>query len=100
MPQKNIGDQQISLRGWGSGTIAQTDELAFEGTNSIRVSSRNYFQGGIMTFGAPVHLAKECGEKGNMLRLTFQVPDSKTTMGGDGGAPGGGPGGGRAGVAG
>lgn len=88
MPQKNIADQQISLRGWGSGTIAQTDELAFEGTNSIRVSSRNYFQGGIMAFGSPVDLGKEFADKSNMLRITFQVPDAKTTMGGGGGGAG------------
>lgn len=106
MPQKSIGDQQISLRGWGSGTIAQTDELAYEGTNSIRVSSRNFFQGGIMTFGNPVDLSKEFGDKSNMLRLTLQVPDAKTTLGGDpggggtGGVVGPGKGGGSVGAAG
>lgn len=92
-PQRSIADQQISLRGWGSGTIAQTDELAYEGTNSIRVSSRNFFQGGIMTFAQPVDLSSVFGDKANMLRITFQSPDATTTMGGPGGGLGGGPGG-------
>ncbi|HTQ11910.1 MAG TPA: PKD domain-containing protein [Fimbriimonadaceae bacterium] len=87
-PEMSIADQHISLRGWGSGTIAQTDELAYSGTNSIRVSSRNYFQGGIMTFGNPVNLASAFDDNSNMLRLTVQVPDVNTTLGGPGGGPG------------
>lgn len=88
-PERSIADQRIALRGWGSGTIAQTDELAYEGTNSIRVSSRNFFQGGIMTFGTPLDLSKLFGDKNNMLRITLQAPDSKTTMGGPGNGGGG-----------
>lgn len=95
-PQMSVGDQQISLRGWGSGTIAQTDEMAYEGTNSIRVSSRNFFQGGIMAFGNPVNLASVFDDKANMLRITFQVPDRGTKLGG-GGTPGGTGGGGKGG---
>lgn len=91
-PEMSVTDQHISLRGWGSGTIAQTDEAAFEGTNSIRVSSRNFFQGGIMTFGNPVNLATLFDDKSNMLRITIFVPDSGTTMGGKGGAAPGQPG--------
>ncbi len=87
-PVKTIADQQISLRGWGSGSIAQTDEMAFEGVNSLRVSSRNFFQGGVITFGSPVDLAGAFGDKANMLRLTFEVPDEKTTL--SGGPAGGG----------
>ncbi len=110
-PEMSVADQHIGLRGWGSGTIAQTDEMAYEGTSSIRVSSRNLFQGGIMMFGNPISLAGAFDDKANMLRITFQVPDSNTTMGpggpgggapslggpvGGGGVPGGGvPGGGR-----
>jgi hypothetical protein len=98
-PQRSIADQHITLRGWGSGTIAQTDEMAYEGTNSIRVSSRNFFQGGIMTFNEPVSLEQVFGDKANMLRITFQVPDRGTTLGGGnpGGGKGGGPTGGKGG---
>jgi hypothetical protein len=88
-PERSVADQHISLRGWGSGTIAQTDEMAYEGTNSIRVSSRNFFQGGIMTFGAPVNLSQQFGDKNNMLRITLQAPDLKTTISGGGGGGGG-----------
>ena len=48
-PVKLILDQGISVKGWGSGTIAETDETAYEGVRSIRISSRNYFQGGVIT---------------------------------------------------
>jgi len=87
-PEMSIADQHISLRGWGSGTIAQTDELAYQGTNSIRVSSRNYFQGGIMTFDSPINLANAFEDSSNMLRITFQVPDASTTLGGPGSGKG------------
>lgn len=87
-PERSIADQHITLRGWGSGTIAQTDELAYEGTNSLRVSSRNFFQGGIMTFTTPLDLSQPYGDKANMFRITIQVPDRGTTMGGPAGGGG------------
>ena len=53
-PARSIKDQNISLRGWGSGTISETDETAFEGAFSLRVSTRNFFQGGMIAFGNPL----------------------------------------------
>ena len=50
-PARSIKSQKISLEGWGSGTIAETDGIAYEGMTSIRVSTRNFFQGGIVNFG-------------------------------------------------
>lgn len=90
-PTKTIGDQGIALRGWGSGTIAQTDEMAFEGSNSIRVSSRNFFQGGVIRYTNPVDLATATGDKANLLQFTINVPGGSTTGGGrTGGGKGGG----------
>jgi hypothetical protein len=88
-PVKSVVDQKIGLRGWGSGTIAQTDEMAYEGTNSIRVSSRNFFQGGIMSWNDPVDLSHAFTDNANMLRITFQSPDLGTKLGGPGGGSGG-----------
>lgn len=87
-PVRSIRDQAISLRPWGSGTIGETDELAFEGTYSIRVSTRNYFQGGTMAMEKPVELAGAFGDKNNLLRFTVRVADVNLTLGG-GGAGGG-----------
>ena len=98
-PTRTVGDQGITLKGWGSGTIAQTDEMAFEGANSIRVSSRNFFQGGVMRFTNPVDLATATSDKSNLLQFTFNVPAGSSgggsgVLGGAGGGKGGRGGGG------
>lgn len=75
-PARSIKDQKITLQGWGSGTISETDGIAYAGTSSIRVSSRNFFQGGTMTLGDPKDLAKKFDDRGNLLRLTFFLEDA------------------------
>ncbi|MCW5937267.1 MAG: PKD domain-containing protein [Fimbriimonadaceae bacterium] len=81
-PTRSIADQGITLERWGSGTIRETDETAFEGSNSLRVSSRNFFQGGIVTFSNAVSLADAYGDKNNLLQFTLHVPGAKTSEGG------------------
>lgn len=95
-PVQSAKDQGITLKAWGSGTITETDETAFEGVNSIRVSTRNYFQGGMIALGSPVNLTTAFGDKNNMLRFAIRVADTSMTLGGPGGKGGGnlaGPGG-------
>ncbi|MBL8059527.1 MAG: PKD domain-containing protein [Chthonomonas sp.] len=87
-PSRTVKDQGISLVGWGSGTIAETDETAYEGASSLRVSTRNYFQGGIMNYAAPVNLAGAFQDSNNLLMFTVRIADASMTMGG--GAGGGG----------
>jgi hypothetical protein len=89
-PNVALADQKISLKPWGSGTIAETNEMAFSGTTSVRVSSRNFFQGGIMVFGSPVDLAALSADKSNMLMVTVQSSTAETTFTNQGGRPGGG----------
>ncbi len=89
-PVRSAADQKIGFRGWGSGTVAETDEMAYEGTHSIRISSRNFFQGGFIIFVSPVDLSAPFSNANNMLRVTFNAPDASATMGG--GTPGGAPG--------
>lgn len=99
-PTRSIKDQSISVRGWGSGTISETDELAYEGTFSIRISTRNFFQGGIISMNTPVDLKGAYAGKDNLLRITFRVADLNTTLGGGptrGGGRGGGLGAGNSG---
>jgi hypothetical protein len=88
-PTRSLPDQGIQLSSWGSGSIGEADELAYEGTSSIRISSRNFFQGGIMKFGRPVALGDAFGDRENLLLLTFQVPGTRTQLGGVGGGPAG-----------
>lgn len=89
-PVKTIKDQNISLRGWGSGTISETDETAFEGTYALRVSTRNFFQGGMVGYATPLDWAGAFGDNSNLLRLTFRVADQSMTLGGGGAGGGGG----------
>jgi hypothetical protein len=90
-PARTAKDQGLTLRGWGSGLISETDETAYEGANSLRVSTRNFFQGGTIRFAKPIDLNQEFGEKANLLRLTYKVADGGAV--GSGAGPGrGGPG--------
>lgn len=89
---RSIKDQGISLKSWGSGTASETDEYAYEGTTSIRVASRNYFQGAILNFATPVDLAASTANKDNLLLITMMIPGAGATMGGGAmGGPGGPP---------
>lgn len=83
-----LKDQSISLKSWGSGICSETEEDAFEGTSSIRVTTRNLFQGGILIWEKPVDLATPFNDKANLLRITFKSLDA-TVSGGNAG-PGGG----------
>lgn len=98
-PVRAIADQKISVRGWGSGTGSETDETFYEGAHSIRVSTRNYFQGAQLVYGAPIDLSDRFADRNNLLKLTVKTADGTATgnsgFGGDGpggrgpGAPGG-----------
>jgi PKD domain len=93
-PGLTIATQDISLRSWGSGICSETEEDSFEGTTSIRVTTRNLYQGGIFTWLKPVDLAPEFSDKTNLLRITFKSLDGAVTSGGTGGGVPGGRGGG------
>lgn len=93
-PARSIRDQKIQLQNWGSGTIGETDAYYFEGTTSIRVATRNYFQGGTMIFQEPRDLAPKFEDSTNLMRLTFFLEDAGVRRGVDalnsksgGGAP-------------
>ena len=75
-PARSVKDQKISLQGWGSGTIVENDQVAYQGTTSLRVSSRNFFQGGTMTLGDPKDLAKKFDDKANLLQVMFFLEDA------------------------
>lgn len=89
-PGLTIANQEISLRSWGSGICSETEEDSFEGTTSIRVTTRNLYQGGILTWMKPVDLAPEFSDKSNLLRITFKSLDGAVTSGGPSGGPSGG----------
>lgn len=83
-PQRTVGDQGISLQGWGSGTISETDEAGNDGPRSLRVSTRNYFQGGIIKLKSPVDMTAATADKSNLLQLSILVANAKDVLGGGG----------------
>jgi hypothetical protein len=90
-PGVSLKDQSISLRSWGSGICSETEEAAFQGSTSVRVATKNLFQGGTLEFGKNIDLAGSYSDKANLLRITF-MPLNGATGGGSGsgsGRPGG-----------
>lgn len=88
-PARSVADQGIVLKGWGSGLVGEEDGVAYEGVYSIRVSTRNLFQGGVVQFTKPEKLGALFSDKASLLRLQI-----KTDVGGvQGGSPAGGMGG-------
>lgn len=98
-PLRAIAEQGISLSNWGSGSISETDEISFEGTASLRVTSRNFFQGGSIRFATPVDMATTFADSANLLtvviktgEVTVAAPASSAGTGSTAGSIGGGDG--------
>jgi len=88
---ENYKDQGMTLKGWGSGSISQTDETSYQGAYSISVSTRNFFQGGIIGYATPDDLSGKYEDKNNLLKITLKTADSTTNrFGGNGTGFGGG----------
>jgi hypothetical protein len=83
-----VKDQNITLKSWGSGTISETDEIAYSGTHSVRISTRNLFQGGVLALSSPVDLSEAYKDKNNLLRAMIAFPTSSTVFGGGTGKTG------------
>lgn len=73
---RKISDIGIRVKPWASGTISETDETSFEGGRSLRITSRNFFQGGILDFSKPVDLTAKFNEPKSVLRISLRVIES------------------------
>ncbi len=89
-PNRTVKDQNIKLISWGSGSIGQTNDVASDGAYSIRISTHNYFQGGILNFTTPQDLSKNFDDPIAMLQVTLRTADNLVLNGGGSGAAGGG----------
>jgi hypothetical protein len=85
---QKAADQGMTLKGWGSGSISQTDETSYAGTYSIQVSSRNFFQGGIISLATGDDVSGKFDDKDNLLKITFKTADSTTRSFGGPSRPG------------
>ena len=100
-PGVPLTEQSISIKPWGGGICTETDDTAYEGTKSVRITTRNFYQGGTFTFGKNVDLATSFVDKNNLLRITYKSLDAATgSAGGGAGAVGGAGAGAGAGAAG
>ena len=85
-PGVPLTEQSITVKSWGGGICTETDDTAYEGTKSVRVTTRNFYQGGTFLFGKNVDLASSFSDKNNLLRITYKPLDSATgSTGGVGG---------------
>lgn len=76
-PNRKISEQGISIKGWGSGTISETDEQKYEGSYSLCITTRNYFQGGLINMEKPVDLSAALADKNNLLRFAIRSSGEK-----------------------
>jgi hypothetical protein len=89
-PGVPLTEQSISIKPWGGGICTETDDTAYEGTKSVRITTRNFYQGGTFTFGKNVDLATSFVDQNNLLRITYKSLDAATgSAGGGAGAVGG-----------
>jgi len=91
-PNAPVKDQHIKLISWGSGNIGQATDVANDGAFSIRISTHNYFQGGIMLFNDPKDVSKNFDDPSNLLQITVRTADAVVLHSGGaqaGGAAGG-----------
>jgi len=89
-PGVPLTEQSITVKSWGGGICTETDDTAYEGTKSVRVTTRNFYQGGTFLFGKNVDLATSFVDKNNLLRITYKSLDAATgSAGGGAGAVGG-----------
>jgi hypothetical protein len=72
---RRASDVGIRLEGWGGGSIAESDEASLEGSHSIRISSKNLFNGGIIHLSKAVDFSKAFDDKANLLELKFLFAD-------------------------
>ncbi len=89
-PVRDLKDQGIVLKAWGGGVASETDENSLDGGRSIRVSTKNYFQGAFIVFKKAIDLSSLFGDKNNLLRIACATAGTGTS---GGGAVGGGVGG-------
>lgn len=76
----------ITLRGWGSGTIEDSDETSFVGSRSLKVTTRGLFAGGWLIFRNPIDLRADLNAPDRVIRFTFRFPGT-TAAGATGGGP-------------
>lgn len=79
---QTLASQGISLKNWGAGNISETEELPAPKSPCLRISTRNFFSGGILVFNEPLDIFKAAIPEDNLLTFTFKRADLSLLLGG------------------
>lgn len=52
-----LSELKLQAGGWGSGTLAESKDVVYRGTFSLKLISMNYYEGGRLDFSTPLDLA-------------------------------------------
>jgi hypothetical protein len=78
---QTIAAQGIKVENWGGGFITETNELPDSKNPCLRISTRNFFSGGMLLFDTPVNLSEACVPHENLLAFTFRPADLSVVLG-------------------
>lgn len=87
-----VGNGGITLSPWGGGAIEESSGQVLAGSHSLLITTATFFQGGTLSFAAPVSLAPYVANPENLLQVSVYIVRPAAPTGG-GGAMGGGTGG-------
>jgi hypothetical protein len=88
-----LSELKIQAGGWGSGTLAESKDIIYKGTISLKLISYNYYEGGRLDFSTPLDLSSYIKNPYAFLRFRIfptTSPVATTFPGAGGFMPGGG----------
>ncbi len=80
-PIRPLRDQHMSVNGWGGGAISETAEVSSSGAYSLRITSSNFFQGGLLNLQKPVDLSGSAANPNHLFMIAFYVPADGLVLG-------------------
>ncbi|BDI29225.1 hypothetical protein CCAX7_12760 [Capsulimonas corticalis] len=93
------GQLGITTQNWGAGSAADTTELAYRNTHSLKITTYGLYAGGKVGFSKPVALGDRSAATNRIMQFYIRFgdaasppppePPDTTTPGGPGGFPGG-----------
>ncbi|MBC7328260.1 PKD domain-containing protein [bacterium] len=86
-----LSELNLKAGGWGSGTLAESKDMVYRGTFSLKLISMNYYEGGRLDFLTPLDLSSYLKNPYAFLRFRIitATPPVATFPGAGGFAPGG-----------
>lgn len=64
-----LSELKLQAGGWGSGTLAESKDIVYRGTISLKLISMNYYEGGRLDFTTPMDLSSYLKNPNAFLRF-------------------------------